>query len=44
MTIETVRLQNPLETLVDAISSQGLEEKRRLCQKLEEENTQAEED
>ncbi len=44
MTIETVRLQIPFESLVDAISSLGLEEKRRLWQRLDEEITQAEED
>jgi hypothetical protein len=44
MTIETVRLQIPFESLVDAISSLGLEEKRRLWQLLDEEITQAEED
>jgi hypothetical protein len=44
MTIETVRLQIPFESLVDAISSLGLEEKLRLWQLLDEEITQAEED
>ncbi|MBD1809113.1 hypothetical protein H6F98_27195 [Microcoleus sp. FACHB-SPT15] len=44
MTLETVRLQIPFESLVDAISSLGLEEKRRLWQLLEEEIAQAEED
>jgi histidine ammonia-lyase len=43
MTIETVRLQIPFESLVDAISSLGLEEKRRLWQLLDEEITQVEE-
>jgi hypothetical protein len=41
---ETVQLQIPFEALVDAISSLGLEEKRRLWQLLDEEITQAEED
>jgi hypothetical protein len=44
MTVETVRLQIPLESLVDAISSLGLEEKRRLWKLLDEEIAQAEED
>ncbi len=41
---ETVQLQIPFEALVDAISSLGLEEKRRLWQLLDEEITEAEED
>jgi hypothetical protein len=44
MTQETVQLQIPFEALVDAISSLGLEEKRRLWQLLDEEIAQAEED
>ncbi len=44
MTIETVRLQIPFESLIDAISSLGLEEKRKLWQLLDEEIAQAEED
>ena len=44
MTVETVRLQIPFESLVDAISSLGLEEKRRLWKLLDEEIAQAEED
>jgi hypothetical protein len=44
MTQETVQLQIPFEALVNAISSLGLEEKRRLWQLLDEEIAQAEED
>lgn len=44
MTQESVRLQIPFESLVNAIASLGLEEKRRLWQLLDEEIAQAEED
>lgn len=44
MTQETVKLQIPFESLVNAIASLGLEEKRRLWQLLDEEIAQAEED
>lgn len=44
MTQQTVRLQIPFESLVNAIASLGLEEKRRLWQLLDEEIAQAEED
>lgn len=44
MTQETVQLQIPLESLLNAISSLGLEEKRQLWELLEAEIAQAEED
>jgi len=44
MTQQTVRLQIPFESLVNAVASLGLEEKRRLWQLLDEEIAQAEED
>lgn len=44
MTQETVRLQIPFQSLVDAIASLGLEEKQKLWQLLEQEIAQAEED
>ena len=44
MTQETVKLQIPLESLLNAISSLGLEEKRKLWQLLEEEIAEAKED
>lgn len=44
MTQETVRLQIPFESLVDAIASLGIKEKRRLWQLLDEEISQVEED
>jgi hypothetical protein len=42
MTIETVRLQIPFESLVNAIASLGLEEKRKLWQVLDEQIAEAE--
>ncbi len=42
MTQETVKLQIPFESLVDAIASLGLEEKRRLWQMLDEQISEAE--
>jgi hypothetical protein len=42
MTIETVRLQIPFESLVNAIASLGLEEKRKLWQILDEQIAEAE--
>lgn len=44
MTQETIRLQIPFASLVNAISSLGLEEKRILWQLLDEEIAQADED
>ncbi len=44
MTQETVKLQITFESLLNAISSLGLEEKRKLWQLLQEEIVQAEED
>ncbi|WP_414755975.1 hypothetical protein [Anabaena sp. CCY 9910] len=44
MSQETVKLQIPLESLLKAISSLDLEEKRKLWQVLEVEIAQAEED
>ena len=44
MTQETVRVEIPFASLVDAIASLGVEEKRKLWQLLEEEIAQAEED
>ncbi|MBE9036899.1 hypothetical protein GS682_07600 [Nostoc sp. B(2019)] len=44
MSQEIVKLQIPFESLVNAIASLGLEEKRRLWQMLNEQITQAEED
>ncbi|MBW4687069.1 MAG: hypothetical protein KME40_18660 [Komarekiella atlantica HA4396-MV6] len=44
MSQEIVKLQIPFESLVNAIASLELEEKRRLWQMLNEQITQAEED
>lgn len=44
MTQETIRLQIPFASLVNGISSLGLEEKRILWQLLDEEIAQADED
>ncbi len=44
MTQETVKLQISFDSLLNAISSLGLEEKRKLWQLLEEEIAEAEED
>lgn len=44
MTQETVRLQIPFESLVNAIASLGLEEKHKLWQMLDDEIAEAEED
>lgn len=41
---DTIKLQIPLKSLVDAITSLGLEEKRQLLDLLEEQVTEAEED
>ena len=44
MTQETVRLQIPFQSLLEAIASLGLEEKRRLWQLLDREINQAEDE